>query len=136
MVDNFKESFNDILDVGKDVVNSLESLFRGLGRVIRGDLVGAWREFNDSGKASIGLLETLGDVTLIPGTGDMPSFEERMQSDIRDAFGRSGGGTTNIEQNNSINIRTTDPERAGRSAANELQRQQDDAQTQSNRGGR
>jgi len=41
-----------------------------------------------------------------------------------------GGASSSIEQNVNMEIRTSDPERAGRAAADNLQRQMDDAHTQ------
>jgi hypothetical protein len=46
-----------------------------------------------------------------------------------------GGTSSSVEQNINMEIRTSDPERAGKYAVDGLQRQMDDARTQSRRGG-
>ena len=46
-----------------------------------------------------------------------------------------GGASSRVEQNVNMEIRTSDPERAGKYAVDGLQRQLDDAKTQSRRGG-
>ena len=71
------------------------------------------------------------------GSGDGPASQPNSQAmQPGGAVTNVGGTSSSIEQTVNMEIRTSDPERAGRAAADGLQRQMDDALTQSRRGGK
>jgi len=68
------------------------------------------------------------------GSGDGPeSQSQAMQPG--GAVTNVGGASSRVEQTVNMEIRTSDPERAGKAASDGMQRQLDDAKTQSRRGG-
>jgi hypothetical protein len=161
MVDGFKEAFALLLDIGAGFIASLGGLFSGIGKLLTGDFVGAF----DDIIASFGILvDTLammfrsvfGDVfEWLKGSisGLVPDWVKDLASGEGGAVGAGVGGrpdnsflpggtqalasgSTSIAQDVQINIRTSDPVRAGQSAAEQLQRQLEDAQTQTSSGRR
>jgi len=68
------------------------------------------------------------------GSGDGPeSQSQAMQPG--GAVTNVGGASSRVEQTVNMEIRTSDPERAGKAASDGMQRQLDDAKTQSRQGG-
>jgi len=68
------------------------------------------------------------------GSGDGPeSQSQAMQPG--GAVTNIGGASSRVEQTVNMEIRTSDPEKAGKAASDGMQRQLDDAKTQSRRGG-
>jgi hypothetical protein len=90
-----------------------------------------------AGDAASGAADIAGDVGSwvggLFGGEDMIPKSQAMQPG--GAVTNVGGTSSSVEQNINMEIRTSDPERAGKAAADNLQRQMDDARTQSRRGG-
>jgi hypothetical protein len=161
IVTGFKEVFGLLLDLGSGFITALGGLFSGIGKLITGDFMGA---FDDITEAWSILVDTLANAfrSIFSGVFDwiketisglIPDWVRDIGSDSPEpgsaaAISRDNsflpGGTAALrdisnrtEVNVQQNIRTSDPERAGRVAADSLQRQMEDAQTQANpdRGG-
>ncbi|MAB53536.1 hypothetical protein [Marinobacter sp.] len=112
---------------GQTLANALEGIFGGISTRIRelaADLLPEW--VLDFLSASAGSGED-GGRAAISGNG----------ASVFTPGGTGAGavGSSNVNQDVLINIQTSDPRRAGEAAADSLQRQLDDAQTQTNRGG-
>ena len=92
---------------------------------------------NIVGDAVSGAANIVGDVGNwvggVFGGEDMIPKSQAMQPG--GAVTNVGGTSSRVEQTVNMEIRTSDPERAGKAAADNLQRQMDDARTQSRRGG-
>jgi len=163
MVADVKEVFGQIKDIAGDVISSIADMFRGIGQLIRGDLVGAWESFGEAGQKQVdaitseaakGLADRMTQAQIDRGGWlTMPrNFQKKMKDllnigtdkpvEDRSMFEKfmwgwqeRGGGST-VNQDVQINVRSNDPERAARLTGDALQRQLDDAQTQTDRGGR
>lgn len=138
LVTAFKNVMIKLLDIGKDFVAALGGLFSGLGKLLTGNFLGAFEDVNAAlnimaggfGKIFSGIFGGFFEGE------DGPTFSDKSFQPGGAGLLSSGGSSSRIEQTVNMEIRTSDPERAGRAAAENLQRQLDDAQTQASRGGR
>jgi len=88
----------------------------------------------DAVSAAAGIAGDVGNwVGGLFGGEDMIAKSQAMQPG--GAVTNVGGASSRVEQTVNMEIRTSDPERAGKAASDGLQRQLDDAKTQSRRGG-
>jgi hypothetical protein len=162
MVDGFKEAMKQIKEVASDIIDSIKDMFKGIGQLIRGDLTGAWESFGEAGgkqveaitsEAAKGLGDTLGGAGFMTmgagqtqrltaalvdllGLGTDKTPEDRTMFDkIMWGGWSGGGGSTTVNQDVQINVRTNDPERAASIIGSDVQNQMRDAQDQAQRGG-
>lgn len=161
IVTGFKEAFGLLMDIGEGFIVAFGGLFSGIGNLLAGDFEQAWIDIKASFDAllrtlSMAFQNVFGGVfdwvkdsiaNLLPDwamnliRGDTAGGDPAPQgSQVDNSFLPGGtrslpGVSNSVNQDVEINIRTSDPERAGRAAADSLQRQMDDAQTQSRRGG-
>jgi hypothetical protein len=144
IVQGFTEAFNKVLDIGQAFITSVGAIFSGIGNLLTGNFEEALEDFK---RWFTIWVDTLSD--LVPDwiknffAGDTPGATGGAPS----PGGGGGnsflpGGTQALpgvsqstNQEVTQNIYTSDPVRAGQVAADNLQRQMDDAQTQYNRGG-
>jgi len=88
----------------------------------------------DAVSAAAGIAGDVGNwVGGLFGGEDMIAKSQAMQPG--GAVTNIGGASSRVEQTVNMEIRTSDPERAGKAASDGMQRQLDDAKTQSRRGG-
>ena len=88
----------------------------------------------DAVSAAAGIAGDVGNwVGGLFGGEDMIAKSQAMQPG--GAVTNVGGASSRVEQTVNMEIRTSDPERAGKAASDGMQRQLDDAKTQSRRGG-
>jgi len=88
----------------------------------------------DAASAAAGIAGDVGNwVGGLFGGEDMIAKSQAMQPG--GAVTNVGGASSRVEQTVNMEIRTSDPERAGKAASDGMQRQLDDAKTQSRRGG-
>lgn len=141
IVQGFKEAFNQVLAIGEGFIIGIGGIFSSIGNALTGnfeqaldDLMMAFRAwidtlvgivpdwvkdfFSSGSDVSVTAPGGAGGNSFLPGgTAALPGVNRNMQQDVQ------------------INIRTSDPVRAGQAAADNLQRQMDDAQIQLDRGG-
>jgi len=88
----------------------------------------------DAVSAAAGIAGDVGNwVGGLFGGEDMIAKSQAMQPG--GAVTNVGGASSRVEQTVNMEIRTSDPEKAGKAASDGMQRQLDDAKTQSRRGG-
>lgn len=140
IVTGFTEAFDQVLALGNAFIVSVGGIFSGIGNLLTGNFTEA---LEDLKRAFMVWIDAL--IGLVPDwvkdmfTGDsgIGAGAGPDGSEFRPGAGRSFPTTSNrnMNQDVQINIRTSDPVRAGQAAADNLQRQMDDAQTQLDRGG-
>jgi hypothetical protein len=146
IVDGFKNLLADLLSLAEGLFSGFVDIFSGIGDILSGNFA--------DGFASIGsgFMELLNSMTGFVGKILGPIFDNILPDwaikllgtdspgDVPDpSLGNAmqpGGSVTNngsssrVDQTVNMEIRTSDPERAGRAAADGLQRQLNDAHTQ------
>jgi hypothetical protein len=153
IVDGFMQLFETLKGLANGWLAALGGIFSGIGSILKGNFMQGLDDLNEAYFIWIdslaeafkdmfgGVFDWLRDKIsgLIP---DWLVDFIRIDVALPDPSMRPGGGnqvsnqTSNrTEVNVQQNIRTNDPERAGRVAADSLQRQLEDTQTQTNRGG-
>lgn len=158
IVDGFKNIFSTGMDILTGFLTAIGGLFSGIGNILSGNFI---EGLGDIGQAINIFYETLREAffNLFGGlfdwigaklSGLLPSWaadllgldgdtqSTTIGSDASFAPGATSNSTvssSNVNQDVSINVSTSDPERAGRAVADNLQAQMRDAQAQSNRGG-
>jgi hypothetical protein len=143
---NFAEGFDKIGEGFMEIIDSWAEAFRSIfGGVFDWlkqkalDILPDWavKLVGGAGDAVSGAANIVGDVGNwvggVFGGEDMIPKSQAMQPG--GAVTNVGGASSRVEQTVNMEIRTSDPERAGKAAADNLQRQMDDARTQSRRGG-
>jgi hypothetical protein len=145
---DFLEGFKEIGEGLMGIVGTLSDaffalfgdLFKWIGQKILGllpDWIVEWIGGDSDKKTDIKESRRAGGETTEEISGGMPGTPWLSSPQ---AF-QPGGSVSNVTQSSRVDqtvnmeIRTSDPERAGKAAADNLQRQMDDARTQSRRGG-
>lgn len=122
----------DIQPFLQDMVDKVTNIFALIKNIITGEFGEAWE---NAKQLFFDMLGVIGG----PAGAIAKFFLSNDEQPGRLEPGVNAGGTTSnssVEQNVNIEVRTNDPERAGKSVADNLQNQMQDAQTQARRGGR
>lgn len=142
IVTGFKEAFNQLLSIGETFIISFGGIFSGIGNLLTGNFMEGLEDLKRAFTVWIDELAGLvpnwltdfftSDTGAGPGAGAVMD-NSFLPGGVAGLTNNSSRTEVNVQQN----IRTSDPERAGQVAADSLQRQMDDAQTQANpnRGG-
>ena len=141
LVDGFKEAFASVMDLAEGLMVSIGGIFSGLGNLLMGNFSQALDDLTTAFKVwASSLADFVPDwiTGLFGGDEDQASPQALPDGRSFRPGGNQNSQTTSnsMQQDVQINIRTNDPVRAGEVAADSLQRQMTDAQTQLNRGGR
>ena len=143
---NFAEGFDKIGEGFMEIIDSWAEGFRSVwGEAFNWlkqkalDILPDWvvkliGGAGDAASAAAGIAGDVGNwVGGLFGGEDMIAKSQAMQPG--GAVTNVGGASSRVEQTVNMEIRTSDPERAGKAASDGMQRQLDDAKTQSRRGG-
>lgn len=159
IVEGFGIVFDQLIELGQDWLVAVGGIFSGIGNLLSGNFEQAWIDIKTSFEVLINSLGTFFQnvfggvfdwmknaiIDILPQwaldligeeTSDPASQAATIDQSVLPGGSQSQSlQNRNVNQDVEINIRTNDPERAGRAAADSLQRQMEDAQTQANRGG-
>lgn len=161
LVEGFKTAVGIIKSVLADIREFVAGTFSAIAAIFRGDFSGAFQGLTEAGQAVIdrikamfkgvfdfitggfqkvsGAVKKIGSFIGVGGDDEEAARNRPEQSrQLNSILGATGGKIQNQTVNNdtTINIQTSDPDRAGRAVRDELQVQLDDAETQLNKGGR
>jgi len=137
--DKIGEGFMEIIDLWAE---GFRSIFGGVFDWLKQkalDILPDWvvkliGGAGDAVSAAAGIAGDVGNwVGGLFGGEDMIAKSQAMQPG--GAVTNVGGASSRVEQTVNMEIRTSDPEKAGKAASDGMQRQLDDAKTQSRRGG-
>jgi len=164
IIDGFKEVFETLKNFGVSIFDSWVQIFSGIGDILSGNFSAG---FDKIGEGFLKMVKTWGELfasvfggifdwaknaamDILPdwvldliGPDKVIAPSVMLLSDGNQAF-QPGGSVSNsntqsstVEQTVNMEIRTSDPERAGRAAADGIQRQLEDTRNQTRgRGGR
>lgn len=164
VIDIVTTTIDTLIGLWMDVGAAMQGVFGGIGKLLTGDFTGAIDEIFNAfvtlgasiyDKVFAPLFDLVGDLVMglvpdwalkligVDATTDAPAPSPDDTAPIGTIpMETATSAVTNmtdsrsVEQNNTINIATNDPEAAGRSVDNNLQRQLDNANTQLGMGGR
>jgi hypothetical protein len=123
IVDGVKKAFDGVKKLGEFLLNDLMALFDRIGGLIPESLLNLF-----SGDSNIALSTNAMPIPSTFSASDIPDNSFLPSSSVQNS-------SRSVSQTVSIDVRTTDPERAGVVIRDTLQEQMTDAEAQSRRGG-